>query len=680
MFLLPAFILGSLCVGLYAWLVQSAPAASDDASEPAAGEQFSAIVAGGNMAQGPGSLARIDREINSRLALTLGLFGLSALGRLGIPTLLEFALPGFLYISIPFLLDAWRQVMTEGRIGLAVGDAILGVSMISLGYFVTLSLFGSLYLATRKILLKTRDHSRRSLVNLFGEYPHTVWLVRDGIELEVPLGSLQIGDVVAVRSGETIPFDGTIVDGMALLDQHLLTGEAQPAEKETGDAVFGATLVLSGRILIRVDRTGSETVAARIATLLNQTAEQKSTVELRGEVLAERSAAPMLGLAAITLPFLGGRSALAVLGCTPGYSLRVTGPISVLNFLHLASRNGILVKDGRAFERLSEIDTVVFDKTGTLTDEQLQIAGIHPRPGHTADGILRYAAAAEYRQKHPVARAIVEAAQARSLDVPPADASDYEIGYGIRTHVGDERVSVGSARFMALEHIAIPADFATLQNASHQAGNSLVYVAVEDGLAGAVELRPNLRPEAKSVIDRLRQRDLAIYIISGDREEPTRQLAAALGIDEYTAETLPEHKSAVVARLRAEGRSVCFVGDGINDAIALKTADASISLRGAATIATDTAHIVLMDGSLRQLPRLFDLADELESNIGLDVTASLVPSALAVVSVYVYGSGVAFTSLIGYLGLIAGIGNAMLPLLSSWQAVDHAAGEGPNSA
>ena len=337
--------------------------------------------------------------------------------------------------------------------------------------------------------------------------------------------------------------------------------------------------------------------------------------------------------------------------------------MGMLNFINLASKKGILIKDGRSLELLNQIDTVVFDKTGTLTLEQPHLSQIYICNGVTENEVLRYAAAAEYKQKHPVAKAILQAANEGSLELPEIDESQYEIGYGIKVKINDQIIQVGSHRFMEVEKIAIPVEILTLQKNSHEQGYSTVYVARDKQLVGMLELHPTIRPEAKKIIQQLQQRHLSTYIISGDHEQPTKQLAEKLGIDNYFANTLPQDKANLIVQLQQEGKSVCFIGDGINDSIALKKAEVSISLRGASTVATDTAQIILMDKNLTQLAYLFEHAKLFENNQKSSLASAFVPGVISVGGIFFLHFGV-FSALMLYnVSLFAGVGNALLPLI-----------------
>ena len=342
--------------------------------------------------------------------------------------------------------------------------------------------------------------------------------------------------------------------------------------------------------------------------------------------------------------------------------MRILGPLSVLSFLQKAARQGILIKDGRALEQVSQVDTVVFDKTGTLTLEQPHVGMIHARDGYSADLVLLLAAAAERRQTHPIAKAIQAEAEQRRLEVPAVSEAAYDIGYGIRVIVDRRLVRVGSDRFMAMEAVHVPASFAAVARAAHAHGHSLVYVAVDDQLAGCIELRPTVRPEVQRTVDYLRQRGLEMYIMSGDHTGPTRSLAEQLGIQRYLAEVLPEHKAGHIARLQAEGRRVGFVGDGINDAIALKQANVSVSLRGASSIATDTAQIILMDQTLSQLAGLFEISQRFETDMKRNFESTLVPGVLIIGGALLGVVGYAGAVGLFFSGLLVGLVNATRPL------------------
>jgi Cu2+-exporting ATPase len=607
-------------------------------------------------------MERARREGKRNLLLSIGATGLAVLGT----TWPVFSLLGAAAV-LYLVRDMFRMVAKDFRRGHFLSMYLIGLvslfGMIVTGQLVLAALLGVIGGFFTRIIRQVEEDSEQALVRVFGGHPERVWVLRDGVELEVDFHALAPGDLVVVNAGEVIPVDGTVDAGAGQVDQHLLTGESQPVERGPGEAVLAATLLLAGRLVVRVDTAGEETVAARIGRVLEDSRDYKYRLISRGRAIADRWLPLTAGLAALTWPLLGPRAAIAVLWANLGGPMGALGPLSVLSYLQLLSRRGILVKDGRVFELLRGVDTVVFDKTGTLTLEQPTVGRIHAFGAHDEADVLRAAATAEYRQPHPIARAILAAAAARGLDLPDLEAASYSVGYGIAVQVAGRDIRVGSARFLAREGIALPDALAPIRAQADRDSHSLVHVAIDGQLAGVIELLPTIRPEAAAVIAALQQRGLELYIISGDHEAPTRRMAERLGIAHYFAETLPEHKADRVKELRAAGRTVCFIGDGINDAIALKSAQVSISLKGASTAATDTAQIVFMDGTLAPLPDLLGFADDYERTMRTNLVASFAPGAVTITGVYLLHIGVGAAMAIFYLGALTGLGNTLLPLI-----------------
>ncbi len=618
--------------------------------------QLAEISGGGAMVS-----ADDERKLNRYITAAAVSMG-TAIVSFAYPPLFPLTVASAIYAGMRIFKNGYNALVRERKLRLDVIGSLYLVCAFVGGFFLAGS-FGLLaYYLSEKLVLITQNRSQQSLINIFGQQPQTVWQRVGDVEVEVPLESVQDGDTLVIQAGQVIPVDGVITDGIGTVDQHMLTGESQPVEKEEGDLVLTSTLVTAGRILVRVEKTGQETAAAQIGVMLNKTASYQASIVSRGEQVADKWVPPTIALALVALPVAGYQYMVAVLGSTIGLNIKLTAPVAMLNFLNVAANHGILVKDGRSLELLKDVDTVVFDKTGTLTLDEPRIAHIHTCTDLEADSVLMYAAAAEHRQKHPIARAILAESAQRGLSLPTVDRAQYEMGYGLSVRLEELLIRVGSERYMALEDIALPAGIQELVPAVHERGHSLVMVAVNDRLVGAIELGPTLRAEVEAVVGGLRRRNLDICIISGDQEGPTRKVADALGITRYFANTLPEEKASLVAGLQSEGRSVCFVGDGINDSIPLKKANVSVSLRGASTAATDAAQIVLMGQGLLQLPFVFQLADEFDSNMqagyGVAVGQGIVIIGGALLSVV----GIVMGKLIWSAGLLAGLGIAHLPL------------------
>ena len=281
------------------------------------------------------------------------------------------------YTALPLFQRSYNALCKEHRLKAVVLDSLAIVGALAARYYFLSALECCLYFMGQKLLHKTQDNFRTRLTDVFAELPRSVWLLRHGAEEQVPYAALCVGDVIVVHAGETVPVDGQITAGIASVDQRLLTGEAQPADKGVGDHVFAATIVLTGRICIQVDKEGTEIVVAHIDDILNRAADFKASQQTRAEAIADRAVLPTLGLSAFALSILGRVSAVAVLSANYLDTTRCTSPLGVLNFLTLASQRGILIKDGRTLELLHQVDTVVFDKTGTLTLEQPHVGQIY---------------------------------------------------------------------------------------------------------------------------------------------------------------------------------------------------------------------------------------------------------------------------------------------------------------
>ena len=566
--------------------------------------------------------------------------------------------------------DAYRSLRYQHRINSDVLNAVCMGGVLAGGFFFTLTLNAWFLMLVYWLAIKTEEHSKQGIIDLFGQQIRAVWVLVDGVEVEVPVEQVQAGHLIVIHAGQMVPMDGIIVEGHASIDQRMLTGEAQPAEKGPGDPVLAATMMLAGRICVQVEKAGEATTAAQIGRILTETTDYKTNLVSRAQARNDQLALPALLLGAISFPFLGLNRTLGLILTTPGYRMILYGPLSMLSYLHLAAQQGLLIKDGRSLELLRDVNTVIFDKTGTLTLEQPHVNAIHACPGFSQDEVLAYAAAAETKQSHPIALAILAAAAEQGITPVAIHDAAYEIGYGIAVKYDQKTIRVGSRRFMDLHAIALPPAMQTLQDEAHEAGHSLVLVAVDDRLAGVINLQPTLRPEAKAIISQLRARGLQLYIISGDHDAPTRHLAQELGMDGYFAEVLPAAKADLVKQLQAQGRNVCFVGDGINDSIALKTANVSVSLRGATTIEIDTAQIVLMSGNLAQLPNLFVLADEFASNMRYNLLAATIPSIVIISGVFLFGWGVLAGTLLNQISVPFALYNTVQPLLAQKRQAD----------
>lgn len=549
--------------------------------------------------------SKAHQHMQKSISRTTTAFGLALVG--------QFVFPPFLLLSTGLLLYGFSVIPLRALKKLQKG--IVDVDMISSVTVLTGILSGNvlitafvamIFFRALRVTLRVKGETQSLLINVFRQQPGFVWVVEDGSEIEIPFHTLRQDDIVVVTAGNIIPVDGTVLEGFGLVDQHALTGEAQPVERSIAEPVLASTVLLTGKLYIRVERAGEDTKVAQIGNILNASIKKKSEVMLKSEEISNRSVPPTLLAATAIFPFVGLTGSFALLTSHFRKRPSLFASVLLLNYFTILSDKRILVKDGRALDVLADVDTLVFDKTGTLTTTRPHLHAIYTCSTYSEDEVLRLAAAAEDRQTHPIALAIQEAALARSLELPEVDGVEYELGLGLNVMIGGHQLRVGSHRFIEREDISVPPDIAAAESLAYDEGHTMIMVAVDDELIGALELMPTLRPEVRGIIAELNQLGIKeTIIISGDHERPTRKLAALLGVDAYYAETLPQQKAAIIEDLIKEGRGVCYVGDGINDAIALQTAQVSVSMSGASTVATDAAQVVLLDGDLAQLPTFF---------------------------------------------------------------------------
>ncbi len=606
-----------------------------------------------------------NKKTNRRLVLSLTGLGIAGGAALANTPYTWLALPFFIDPLVPFARKAYRGLRHERRLNMAAVDMVMIAGVVATGQLVTMAFLAFLLSGTDKLIKQAEDRSHRCLRNDFFTHDKTVWVLLEGSEIEIPFEDLKTADTVVIHPGDIIPADGRVLAGAGTVDQRLLTGEAQPVEKTVGDPLIAATTLLNGQLQMRVERSGQDTMAAQIGQMLDQASDYRQHLQWQWLARVDRWALPTLVSGVATYALFGPIAAIAMLfamGGIGGYAMRVVAPFQLFSVLHQASQTAILVKDGRIMEQLHDIDTVVFDKTGTLTEDRLQVAAIHGFISADETWVLTQAAIAEYRQQHPIAQAIIGEADSRGIKITPPEGRAYEWGLGIQVRHGERLIHVGSARFIADQGIALPETKAELETRCHRQGLSMVWVAVQRQVVGAIELRPTLRTETCQVIANLKARGLSLCILSGDRQAPTQHLAEQLGID-YFAEVLPNGKAAIIEQLQSEGHRVCFVGDGVNDTLALNRADVSVSLRGAATIATDTAQVVLMSQSLKDLPQLFKFADKFRQDMEFNVKLTAVPQVVGAGGVILFHTGLIPVIVLYYLGMGLGVVQASWPLL-----------------
>ena len=571
------------------------------------------------------------RDKINKMAICTGVMMMSAVGEMLFPWLFPLNLLLILFISSPILKDAWAAIRKR-TIKVDILDATVIILCLTGGQLFAAAFMVWIVNFAKSMLDRTSDESRKLLTQVYSAAPRFAWIEKDGVEIQVPVERLVPGCEVVIFPGEAIPVDGVVSRGDAMIDQHALTGESAPVEKKEGDKVFASTVVIAGKIYCKVEEVGSNTRAAKIIEIIENSVNHKTKVHSIGERLADKMVLPTLALAALGLPLVGLRGVLAIVNCDYGTGIRIAAPLAVLSSVANAARNGILIKNSKVLEDITSIDAILFDKTGTLTHEIPEVVDIIKNNGHFNDrDILMYAATAEQKFSHPIAKAILKRAESEKLKLSKIDESKCRMGYGIEVGINGDIVKVGSIRYMQKEGIVIPSHVEEKLQNLHKIGGSAVMVAVNNNVAGALELRSSHRPEAYDMIKNLRKRGVKeLILISGDHKAATKHISEQLGMDRYFAEVLPMDKGNYVKMLQKEGKKVAMVGDGINDAVALSLADVSVSMRGASDIATDMADVVLMDGTLQKFELLFDISKKMQRNIKRSFAMIVIPNTIGI--------------------------------------------------
>ena len=445
-----------------------------------------------------------------------------------------------------------------------------------------------------------------------------VWLKKDEQEILVESGEIQPGDEVVVRMGTVIPFDGTVTDGEAMVNQASLTGESVPVCKKPDSVAYAGTVVEEGEITIRVKTVGGSSRYDKIVTMIEESEKLKSSLEGKAEHLADKLVPYTLGGTALTyLLTRNATKALAILMVDFSCALKLAMPISVLSAIREAGTHKVTVKGGKYLEAIAEADTIVFDKTGTLTKAKPTVVDVVSFEENNPDEMLRIAACMEEHFPHSMAKAVVSAARKKQLAHEEMHSKvEYIVAHGISTTIEDHKAVIGSYHFVFEdEKCVIPEDGqAKFDNIPEE--YSHLYLAIDGRLAAVICIEDPLREEAKASVDALRAAGISkIVMMTGDSERTAAAIARRVGVDEYYSEVLPEDKANFIEKEKAAGRKVIMVGDGINDSPALSAANVGIAISDGAEIAREIADITVRADDLQELVVLKEISNALMKRI-----------------------------------------------------------------
>jgi len=509
---------------------------------------------------------------------------------------LVLTVPVILYSGAPFYAAAWSALRhgsanMNSLIALGTGAAFLySVYETVRGghevYFEAAAVIIALILTGRMLEARARAKASESIRKLMDLQPATARVVRDGVEIETPVDQVRAGETVAVRPGERLALDGTVLDGESAVDESMLTGESMPVDKRPGAGVFAGTINRSGAFRYSATKSGNGTLLQRMIELVKQAQGSRAPVARLADVVSAYFTIGVLAAAAITFAvwvFFGPVgvamiNAVAVLIIACPCALGLATPVAIMVGTGRAASRGILIKGGEALEMAGRIGTVVFDKTGTITLGKPRVTSIVAAPGFGENELLRLAASAERHSEHPIGKAIVEAARARGIALEEARDFLALPGRGVRAVVAGKLVEVGSV------------------------------IKVEGVAAGSIEVADSIKPEAAEAVRRLHALGLEVWMITGDRQETADAIAREAGIDHVLAGVLPERKVEALKKLQAAGKRVAMVGDGINDAPALAQADLGIAMGSGTDIAMEAADITLMRSDLLGVVEAIELS------------------------------------------------------------------------
>lgn len=456
-----------------------------------------------------------------------------------------------------------------------------------------------------EIIKKRSSAAVRKLMDL---RPAVAHVVRDGAEMEVPAESIMVDETVVVRPGERIPTDGEVLEGSSSVDESMLTGESMPVEKSPGAGVIGGTINRSGMLQFRASRIGKDTALSQIIRLVEEAQASTAQVQRLADQVTQYFVPAVVGVAVLAFIgwWLAGNfpqallSFIAVLIISCPCALGVATPAALMVGVGKGAEAGILIRGAEVLERARKLDTIVFDKTGTLTRGEPNVTDIVPLGDQDETEVLRLAAAIEVGSEHPLGEAIVRAAKHRGLELPPVTGFEAASGLGINGTAGGLHVLLGNRRFFTQEGVDASLAEEAMTGLEND-GKTAMLVGADRRLVGIIAVADTLKPEAKEAVAALRSEGIDVVLLTGDNERTAKTIGRQLGIDRVIAEVLPGDKAKIIGELKAQGKLVAMVGDGVNDAPALATADIGIAIGSGSDVAKETGGIILIKDDVREV-------------------------------------------------------------------------------
>jgi heavy metal translocating P-type ATPase len=493
-------------------------------------------------------------------------------------------------------------------------------------YFEAAAVITTLVLLGQVLELRAREQTSGAIKALLDLTPKTARrIAADGADEEVTLDEVQIGDRLRVRPGEKVPVDGTVEDGCSSMDESLVTGESMPVTKSTGDTVIGGTINQTGSLIMRAEKVGRDTMLARIVQMVAEAQRSRAPIQRTADRVAAVFVPAVIAAAAaafLVWALVGPDPQLAhalivavsvlIIACP--CALGLATPVSIMVGVGRGAGMGVLIKNAEALERMEKVNTLVVDKTGTLTEGKPSVTGIVPATGLDPDDLLRLAAGVERASEHPLAQAIVAATNDKHLPIAEVTDFDSPAGRGVVGVVGGHTVTLGSATFLASQHMD-PAVLTEEADRLRSDGATVIFIGIDGKVVGIFAIADPVKATTPEAVEALHAAGIEVVMLTGDNQVTAQAVARRLGIDRVEAEVLPDHKADVVRRLRDDGRVVAMAGDGVNDAPALAAADVGLAMGTGTDVAIESAGVTLLNGDLTGIVRARQLSAATMSNI-----------------------------------------------------------------
>ena len=642
--------------------------------------------------------AQIERSVDQRdlaiaTILTTPLLVQMVLMLMGFPLYLPpvaeliLATPVQFYVGRRFYKGAYAALRTGGAnmdvlvaLGTSAAYFFSLVMLLRLGdaskehlYFEAAAVIITLILLGKILETRAKRGTAAAILELMNLRPQTARILREGVELELPIEDVMEGDVAIVRPGEAIPVDGIVTEGRSNADESLITGESLPVPKQPGDPVTGGAINGTGRLIVTTTKVGADTTLGRIIQLVENAQSGKAPVQQLVDKVASIFVPVVIVIALLTfagwmMAGAGFETALiacvAVLVIACPCALGLATPTAIVAGTGAAARAGILFKSVEALQTAHGVDTVIFDKTGTLTRGHPAVTRLHALDGNE-NQLLQLAASVQAASEHPLARAIQEKAAELAIELLPVTDFSSHTGTGVEGLVADHQVFIGNARLMKRQGASVPAELVERQTQWEGSGQTVVYVMSDDQIIGALAIADPLREQSQQAVAQLKDRKLQVMMLSGDATRTASAIAKLTGIDDFRGETMPEDKAGTIEKLQNQGHVVAMIGDGVNDAPALALADLGIAMGSGSDVAMETAGVTLMRSDPRLVAASLDISrrtwNKLRQNLFWAFIYNLIGIPLAVLGLL----SPAFAGAAMALSSISVVGNSLF--LRRWK-------------